>query len=377
MSETNKPQPLPFTRPTIGPEELEAVRQVLESGWLASGPKVLAFEQALSDYLGNQIPVRVFNSGTSALEACLLAADIGPGDEVIVPAMSFVATANVVGRVGAKPVFVDVDLYSRNLSAASVAPAITARTKAIIPVHFGGLAVDLDPIYQLAASQQLIVIEDGAQAIGTGYRGRKIGAVGNPVCFSFHPNKNLTTIEGGAVACSDPQFIKRLERLRFHGIERDAAGNIDVPEWGGKMNLPDVGAALGLAQLAKLDGFNRQRRQLAERYLATLPNHPLLVKPADGEGHSWHLFCVCIDHQALGTSRAALQARMQEDGITVGIHYPAMPLFSMYQKLGNRPGDFPVAERIGMQTLTLPLFPAMTLADVERVVAAIAKIING
>jgi dTDP-4-amino-4,6-dideoxygalactose transaminase len=375
MSEANKP--LPFTRPTIGPEELEAVKQVLESGWLASGPKVLAFEQALSDYIGNSVPVRVFNSGTSALEACLIAADVGPGDEVIVPAMSFVATANVVVRVGAKPVFVDVDLHSRNLTAASVAPAITPRTKAIIPVHFGGLAVDLDPIYALATSHKLMVIEDAAQAIGTGYRGRKIGAAGNPVCFSFHPNKNITTIEGGAVACSDPQFIKRLERLRFHGIERDAAGQMDVPEWGGKMNLPDVGAALGLVQLAKLDGFNHQRRLLAERYLATLPDHPLLVKPADGAGHSWHLFCICLDHQALSTTRAAIQARLQGEGITAGIHYPAMPLFTMYRKLGNHPGDFPVAERIGEQTLTLPLFPAMTLADVDRVVDAIIKIING
>ncbi len=377
MTPDNNPKQLPFTRPTIGPEELEAVRQVLESGWLASGPKVLAFEQALSDYIGNKVPVRLFNSGTSALEACLIAADIGPGDEVIVPALSFVATANVVVRVGATPIFVDVDLHSRNLTADSVAAALTPRTKAVIPVHFGGLAVNLDPLYELAAAHNLIVIEDAAQAIGTGYQGRKIGAVGNPVCFSFHPNKNITTIEGGAVACGDPQFIKRLERLRFHGIERDALGNMDVPEWGGKMNLPDVGAALGLAQLAKLDGFNRQRRLLAERYLATLPDHPLLVKPADGDGHSWHLFCVCIDHQALGSTRAATQARLQEEGITAGIHYPAMPLFTMYRKLGNQPGDFPVAERIGEQTLTLPLFPAMTISDVDRVVAAITKILNG
>jgi len=377
MSEDNKLKPLPFTKPTIGPEELAAVQEVLESGWLASGPKVLAFEQALTDYLGGNISVRLFNSGTSALEACLLAADIGPGAEVIVPAMSFVATANVVVRVGATPVFVDVELKSRNLAAEQVAAAITPRTKAIIPVHFGGLAVNLDPLYQLAKDHKIVVIEDAAQAIGTAYQDRKIGSAGNPVCFSFHPNKNITTIEGGAVACGDPQFIKRLERLRFHGIERDAAGNMDVREWGGKMNLPDVGAALGLAQLAKLDGFNRRRRILAERYLDTLPEHPLLVKPADGEGHSWHLFCICIAHRTLGSTRDKIQARLQKEGISVGIHYPAMPLFSMYRKMGWQPGDFPVAERIGEETLTLPLFPTMTLDDVDRVAAALTGIING
>jgi len=377
MSEDNKLKPLPFTKPTIGPEELAAVQEVLESGWLASGPKVLAFEQALTDYLGGKISVRLFNSGTSALEACLLAANIGPGAEVIVPAMSFVATANVVVRVGATPVFVDVELKSRNLAAEQVAAAITPRTKAIIPVHFGGLAVNLDPLYQLAKDHKIVVIEDAAQAIGTAYQDRKIGSAGNPVCFSFHPNKNITTIEGGAVACGDPQFIKRLERLRFHGIERDAAGNMDVREWGGKMNLPDVGAALGLAQLAKLDGFNRRRRILAERYLDTLPEHPLLVKPADGEGHSWHLFCICIAHRTLGSTRDKIQARLQKEGISVGIHYPAMPLFSMYRKMGWQPGDFPVAERIGEETLTLPLFPTMTLDDVDRVAAALTGIING
>ena len=367
---------LPFTRPTIGAEELQAVNEVLQSGWITSGPKVKALEQALQDYISGGVYVRLFNSGTSALEAALLAYDIGPGDEVIVPAMSFVATANVVLRVGAKPVFVDVDLHSRNLNAEAVAAALTPQTRAVIPVHFAGLAVDLNPIYELADKHKLVVIEDAAQAIGTAYQGRKIGAKGNPVCFSFHPNKNITTIEGGAIASGDPQFIKRIERIRFHGIERDDLGNMDVPEWGGKMNLPDVGAAIGLAQLPKLDGFNSKRRLLAQRYFSQLPDSELLVKPADGDGHSWHMFCVCVDHNALGTSRMGIQTQLQEHGINAGIHYPAMHLFSLYRRYGYKEGNFPNAERIGEQTLTLPLFPAMTEHDVDRVCDALNTVLS-
>lgn len=368
---------LPFTRPTIEADEIKAVTDVFQSGWLASGPKVLALEKALADYVGGGVQVRLFNSGTSALEASLLAVDIGPGDEVIVPAISFVATANVVVRVGATPVFVDVDLRSRNLDAEKVAAAITSKTRAVIPVHFAGLAVDMGPLYALAKQHKLVVIEDAAHAIGTDYRGKKIGAMGNPVCFSFHPNKNMTTIEGGALASADPAFIKRIERIRFHGIERDAEGTMDVPEWGGKMNLPDVGAALGLVQLAKLDGFNARRKQLVAHYFERLRESDTLVLPADGEGHSWHMFCVCIDYTALGITRKQVQTELQQQGINTGIHYPAMHLFSLYRRLGYGEGNFPVAEQIDAQTLTLPLFPAMSESDVDHVCAALLRIIGG
>lgn len=368
---------LPFTRPTIGEDEQAAVREVLASGWITTGPKAAAFEEALAGYLGGGVRVLVFNSGTSALEAALLAANVGPGDEVIVPAMSFVASANVVLRVGARPRFVDVDLLSRNLFAAALEAAINPSTRAIIPVHFAGRPVDLDPIYELAATRGIVVIEDGAQAIGTRYVDRPIGASGNPVCFSFHPNKNITTVEGGAVAVSNPRVAKRLERIRFHGIEKDADGNIEVPEWGGKMNLPDLGAALGLAQLPKLDGFNARRRELAIRYLERLPRHPLLLLlPEDVPGHSWHMFCVCIDYTALGTDRSAFVAALRERGIAAGIHYPAIHLFGLYRRFGYGPGDFPVAERIGEQTLTLPLFPGMDDADVDRVCGALEELLG-
>ena len=213
------------------------------------------------------------------------------------------------------------------------------------------------------------MLEDAAQAIGTRYQGRQIGSFGNPVSFSFHPNKNMTTIEGGAVASSDPELIKQLESIRFHGISRNDNGEMQVEAWGGKMNLPDVNAAIGLAQLKKLDGFNAKRRLLAEHYFKQLPRHPALVLPADAPGHSWHMFCVCLDFESLGISREDILETFKAQDIMLGMHYPAMHLFGLYRQLGYDRGDFPVAEQIGDQTFTLPLFPAMTIDDVDRVVA--------
>ena len=367
---------LPFTRPTLGEEEMALVREVLQSGWITTGAKVLQLEKELAEFIGGPIAVRLFNSATSALEAVLLAADIGPGDEVIVPAMSFVASANVVLRTGATPVFVDVDLHSRNLNADAVAAALTGKTRALMPVHFAGMPVELALIYELAEREGLLVLEDAAQAIGASYQGRKLGSSGNPVVFSFHPNKNMTTIEGGAVASADAALIERLQRIRFHGIGRDDEGNVVVEEWGGKMNLPDVCAAVGIPQLRKLAGFNRKRRELAERYFARLPRHPALVLPADTAGHSWHMFCVCLDQAALGTSRARVIEHFKQRGIALGIHYPAIHLFPLYRRLGYGSGDFPVAERIGSQTLTLPLFPGMDNADVDRVCAEFERLLH-
>lgn len=368
---------LPFTKPTIGEAEQQAVHEVLASGWITTGPKVTEFEQALASYIDHGVTVRVFNSATSALEAILIAQDIGPGDEVIVPAMSFVATANVVVRVGAKPVFVDVELVSRNINTRLLASAINEHTKAIMPVHFAGRPVDLDPIFECAKKHNLIVIEDAAQAIGSEYQGKKIGASGNPVCFSFHPNKNITTIEGGAVASDDPNLIHRLEQLRFHGIDKNPDGTIEVKQWGGKMNLPDVNAAIGIEQLKRLDGFNQKRQQLAQQYLQRLQSQNHIVLPEDVPGHSWHMFAVCIDFDALGITRPQFQQKLLAQEIGSGIHYQDMPGFQLYQQYGNQPGDFPKAEQIGRQTLTLPLFPLMTADDVDHVCNVIIGLLKG
>ena len=363
---------LPFTRPLLDEETIATVAAVLRSGQLASGPQVLAFEAALAEYLGGARSVRALTSATEGLEIALLACGVGPGDEVIVPAMSFAASANVIVRAGATPVFVDVELLTRNLDVAQVERAITPRTKAIMPVHFSGLAADLEALLAIAGRHRLRIVEDAAHAIGTRHRGRPIGSFGDVAVFSFHPNKNMTSIEGGAIATADAALVERIERHRFHGIRRNADGEIDVELAGAKSNLSDVAAAVGLGQLRHLDEFNARRRTLAARYFERLADFDRLVLPARGDdGHSWHMFTVLIDFAARGTTRPEFQRAMATHGIGVGMHYPCIPGMSFYRQLGFRADDYPNAARIGRETVTLPLFPAMRDEDVDRVVAAL------
>jgi len=366
---------LPFTRPTIDEETIQGVAEVLRSGWITSGPQVLALEQALSAYLGGR-PVRTLTSATGALEVALQVCGIGPGDEVITPALSFTATPNVITRVGARPVFVDVDLDTRNVSLDQAEKAITAKTRAIMPVHFAGLPVDMDRLYALAQKHKLRVIEDAAHAIGSAWHGRKIGSLGDLVSFSFHPNKNMTTIEGGALSLPGEVEVKAVELQRFHGIRKDPEGNLDVVLPGGKYNLTDVAARVGLGQLKHLEAFNAKRRALAMHYFAHVQTDPPLLLPARGdEGHSWHMFAPLLPLDKLRISRQQFIQMMHGLGIGVGIHYPAMHLFSFYRQLGYKEGDFPNTERIGRETVTLPLFPGMEFADVERVCQAVSDII--
>jgi len=257
---------LPFTRPTIDADSIAAVGDVFRSGQLASGPKVQQFETALASYIGSDRHVRVMTSATAGLEMALEIAGVGAGDEVIVPAMSFAASANVIARVGAKPVFVDIELHSKNINLGLVAAKITGRTRAIMPVHFSGLPVDMDALYGIAGQHGLRVVEDAAHAIGTRYRDKLIGSFGDLVVFSFHPNKNMTSIEGGAIATADPKAAELIEQYRFHGIKRNAAGEIDVVFPGAKSNLTDVAAQIGIDQLRRLDEFNARRRELAGQY---------------------------------------------------------------------------------------------------------------
>ncbi len=367
---------IPITRPTLDEETIQGVVEVLRSGWLTTGPNVRQLEDALSRYVGGR-PVRSFTSATAALEIALQACGIGPGDEVILPALSFVASANVIVRVGAKPVFVDVELASRNIDVNQIEAAITPRTKAIMPVHFAGLAANADAIYALAKKHNLRVIEDAAHAIGSGYKGRKIGSFGDIVCFSFHPNKNMTTIEGGALVSEDTQVLRYAELQRFHGIQKDAAGNTDVLIAGGKSNLTDVAARVGLGQLKRLDDFNAKRLVLVAQYFDQLHTEPPMLLPERGdEGHSWHMFAPLLPLPHVGLSRQDFIARMHARQIGVGIHYPAMHLFSTYRALGYQAGDFPNAERIGRETVTLPLFPGMDSTDVTRVCQASAEILR-
>jgi dTDP-4-amino-4,6-dideoxygalactose transaminase len=362
---------IPFARPEIDEDTIAAVSEVLRSGWITSGPQVQRFESELSAYFGGR-PVRVFTHATAALEIAVRLAGVGPGDEVIVPAMTFAASANVVALAGGRPVLVDVDLDSRNTDAARIEAAITPRTRAIMPVHFAGLPVDLEPVYALAARRGLRVIEDAAHAMGAAYRGRRIGAQGDLVAFSFHPNKNMTTIEGGALSFRDPGELERAERLRFHGIRKLPGGGMDVLEHAGKSNLSDVSAAIGIAQLAKLERFNARRGALARRYLEKLGGLSGLRLPAAGQaGHAWHLFAPLVDFDTLNTTRERFIQAMHTRGIGVGVHYPALHLFEAFRRLGYGAGDFPNAETIGARTVTLPLHTQLQDEDVDRVCRAV------
>ena len=368
MSDTNY---LPFTRPSLDEETIQGVADVLRSGWITSGPMVEQLEKGLTEYLGGQRFVRTYLHATGAMEECLVMCGIGPGDEVIVPAMTFAATANVVVRVGAKPVLVDVDLRSRSMRMDQAAAAITSKTRAIMPVHLNGMAADLDAVYALAKQHKLRVIEDAAQAIGTEYQGRRVGSFGDIVVFSFHANKNLTTIEGAAVSVATAEEARRMEILRFHGITKFPDGTMDISEAASKHNMTDVAARVGIGQLKRLDEFNRKRRELAYRYFELLGDEKLALLPAKGDaGHSWHMFTPLPLYKKYGIDRNTLKQRMHAAGIGLGIHYQALNQFSFYRKMGYREGQFPNAERIGSETLTFPLFPSMQMSDVERVCQA-------
>ena len=368
---------LPFTRPTIDEETIQSVVEVLRSGWLATGPKVAALEAELSRYLGGR-PIRTQTSATAGMEMALRACGIGAGDEVITPALSFVATANVIVRVGAHPVFVDVELDSRNIDFAQVEAAITPRTRAIMPVHFGGLPVDMDRLYEIANRHKLRVIEDAAHAIGSAWRGRKIGSFGDLVCFSFHPNKNMTTIEGGAISGGSPEELKAIELERWHGqvksgyrrfryADRRREGE-PVRRSGGGRPRP-VAPARGIQHPAARVG--------GALFRALGQDAPVRMPERGDAGHSWHVLTVLVPLEEARMSRPQFMEAMKEHGIAVGVHYPAIHLFTAYKAMGYREGQFPNAERIGRQTVTLPLFPTMELTDVDRVVAAVTQVLRG
>lgn len=369
---------LPFARPWIDEGMIAAVGETLRSRWIASGPQVAAFERALSDYVGGR-PVRVLTSATGAMQVALEMLGVGPGDEVITPAQSFFATANVIERTGATTVFVDVDLGTRNIDMDQAAAAATARTRVLLPTHYNA-PLDPEALASFAKRHGVRVLEDAALAIGSRVEGRPVGAAGDIVSFSFHPNKNMTTIEGGALVVNDAAEAARVERLRFHGISRLPDGTRDVEEAGGKFNLSDVSARLGLAQLARLDEWCAARERLARHYFTCLEGDDLLtpgrLPPRLNPGHSWNMFTVLLPIDETGVARKAFVDAMHADGIGVGISYEAIHLTTLFRAKGFREGQFPVSERVGRETVTLPLFAGMTERDVERVCAAASRILR-
>ena len=367
---------LPFTRPSIDEATIAAVGEVLRSGWITSGPKVREFEAQLSVLCGGR-PVRAMSSATGAMEIALSLAGVQPGDEVITTPLSWVATANVVLRAGARPVFVDCDPRTRNIDLERIAAAVTPRTRALLPVDLAGLPVDRDRLYELASSHRLRVIEDAAQSMGAHWRGRMIGSFGDLVSISFHANKNITSSEGGCLVLNDLDEARRCELWRLQGVERrgDSWEGMDVTLAGGKHNLTDVAACIGLGQLPLLQSFNARRRVLARRYFELIDRTlGLDLPPADFDNSNWHMFQILLPEWA---EREVFIKHMRAAGIGVGVHYPAIHLFTLFRQLGYRPGDFPHAERIGRGTVSLPLFPAMQDSDVDRVCAALGPALAG
>ena len=377
---------IPFTKPTIDEATIAAVADVLRSGWITSGPKVLEFENALVDYLGGAT-VRCFANGTATMKIALQVAGIGPGDEVITTPISWVATSNVILAVGAKPIFVDVDPQTRNLDLNQVAKAISKNTKAIMPVYLAGLPLDVDALYALANQHGLRVIEDAAQALGSSWNGTRIGHAGKHdlVSFSFQANKNLTTIEGGCLVFNTERFgedqVRLAEKLRLQGLVRSGPDGMEVDILGGKDNLTDINAVIGLHQIKQLDQFQKRRIELAKEYFqkitqAGLANKGLGLPVADYEQSNWHMFQVTLPLTRLQRSRGDMMTTLKERGIGTGVHYPIITGFELYRKLGYRPESTPIAAEIGRSILTIPLFPTMSSHDIDRVVEALTQVLN-
>jgi UDP-4-amino-4-deoxy-L-arabinose-oxoglutarate aminotransferase len=384
---------LPFTRPVIGQEEIDEIIDSIHSGWITTGPKAARFEEELQAYNGVKHCL-VMNSATTAQEISLQVLGLQPGDEVITTSLTWVSTLSTVILQGGVPVLVDVDRKTMNIDPARIEAAITPRTKGIIPVHLTGLPCPMDEIWAIAEKHGLWVIEDAAQAMGAHYREKKIGSNPRSVMsvYSFHPNKNLTTGEGGCIVLHDDHYVDRVKRLRFHGIEKDAwkrfakdgSPHTDVMEPGRKANFMDLQAAIGLHQIKKLDGFNARRGELFRRYLELLKEIEEIVLPWEGDDvlrHCFHLFVLRIRPCKVGIDRDSFVAALKEENIGTGIHYRPAHVHHFYrgyyeQHQTAMPKDgLPETEWSGDRLMSLPLWPGLTEEDQDLVVGAIKQVI--
>ncbi len=374
---------LPFSRPDISDDDIAAVATVLRSGWITTGPVAAELETAFGQHCGGAHSIAV-SSATGGMQVVLRALDIGPGDEVITPSLTWVSTVNMIVLCGATPVFVDVDRDTLMISPQAAEAAITPRTRAIIPVHYAGAAVDLDGFRSLVSRYPVALIEDAAHAAGTAYKGRPIGSSGTAI-FSFHPIKNITSGEGGMIVTDNAALAVRMRRLKFHGLGADAfdrgtqgrSPQAEVLEPGYKYNLPDMAAALGLGQLRRLDAFNLRRTVLATRYrraLADIDGITPLADPAWDITHSWHLFIVRIEAATFGLDRDRFMEALKELGIGTGLHFRAVHQQKYYRERDYRSAGLAHTEWNSERICSLPLFPAMLDSDVDRVIEAIKAI---
>ena len=377
---------IPFFKPSIDDSDIEAVTTSLRSGWLTTGPNVKELERELAEYCGAKY-VNAVNSATAALHLALRAWDIGPGDEVIAPVYTFSATANVVIHTGATPVLVDVRELDANIDPEAIERAITPRTKVIIPVDFAGEPCQMDAILDIAERHSLRVLTDAAHSVGSNYRDRRVGSMGDATAFSFYATKNMTTGEGGALATNDQALSERVRVLTMHGITKDGwnrytAGGTwryDIAEFGFKDNLTDLAAALGRRQLKRLDEFNDRRARVVQRYFANLRDEEHVILPGFDEANhrAWHLFMVRIKNEQSPVQRDDVITELAARGIQTSVHFIPLHYFTAYQKLERwQNGDFPVAERIFEGAISLPLFPDMTDGQVDEVCHALREILH-
>ena len=372
---------IPLSRPSFGEEEKKAVLNCLESGWVTTGPQTAKFEEKLCVYFGGRHTLAL-SSNTAGLYLALKALGIGPGDEVITSPLTFAATANVIEWSGAQTVFCDVDPRTRNLDPGLVQKAITHRTKAIIPIHFAGLAADMAHFFALAKQHNLRIIEDAAHAFGATYADKKIGTFGDIQVFSFHANKNLSSCEGGAIVTDDKALLEKIRSLSFHGLSTSAweraqgKKNVyDITQPGLKFNMMDLQATLGLCQLKKIDHMNHMRKHLVSRYVKALTDSPYLEMPPTSEGRSWNFFAPLVRTDRLGINRDALATKLKEKGVGTTVHYRPLHLFSYYRKAypALKEGTFPHAENIGSTTLSLPLWPHLAEQEQDIVIEKLIK----
>jgi perosamine synthetase len=376
---------LPYARQSIDEYDVAAVVEALRSDWLTTGPRIDELEHAFAEYVGTRHAV-AYTSGTAALHGSVFAARLGPGDEVVVPAMTFAASAACAVYQGATPVLVDVDSETLNLDPRELERRLTPRTRAVVVVHYAGVPADMEAISTIAGHAGIAVIEDAAHAIGARTPVGAVGTLGEVGVFSLHPAKQLTSGEGGMVTTDDDELADRLRRFRNHcmdssGREREEAGGhaYAIEELGYNYRITDLQAALGLSQLRKLDHFLARRRELVRRYDEALASRPELVLPfvPDGAEPAWHLYVVRLERERVGADRDTVFRALRAENIGVNVHYKPVHLLGYYARLlGSVEGDFPVAEDAYRRMLTLPLFPAMSDQDVDDVARALDKVLR-
>lgn len=375
---------LPYGKQLVDDEDRKAVDAVLRGDWLTTGPHVKAFENAVTEFTGAKHGVAV-STGTAALHAALHSIDIAPGDEVIVPAISFVATANCALYMGARPVFADLERETLNISPEEIQKKITPKTRAIVAVDFAGHPCDHDALRAIAKQHSLKVVSDAAHSLGATYKGRNVGMLQDLTALSFHPVKHITTGEGGMVISDDGEVDKRLRSFRHHGIDLDfhkrnhgQTWQYDVVMLGFNYRIPDINCALGTAQMQKLPSWLQRRREIAAAYAKAFADLDTIDVPTEQSGceSAWHLYVVRLNLPKLTVGRKEFFTALRAENIGVNVHYIPIPWMSYYQSLGYRPGDWPVAETEYERTISLPIFPAMTDQDVDDVVAAVKKVSN-